>query len=156
MQPDEQQFHDLVHRHRDLIWRLCRTYRLGAAWETEDAFHEVLCALWQGRGSFNARCTEATWVYRVATNTLVSLTRRIGNQPSPRADGLWEPAVHEEGFRDLVQLVETLPEPDYTIVRAHAEGFSYREIADITNLSTGAVSMRLTRALRKLRKQYDQ
>ena len=156
MQPDEKTFRDLVHRHRDMIWRLCRTYRLGAAWETEDAFHEVLCALWQGMDSYAGRSSEQTWVYRVATNTLISLTRRISNQPSAPPPEQWNPSGSDEGLHDLVQLIETLPEPDYTIVRAHAEGFNYKEIAKITKLSAGAVGMRLTRALHKLRKQLGE
>ena len=156
MQPDEKAFRDLIHRHSDMLWRLCRTYRLGAAWEPEDAFHEVLCALWQGMDSFDGRSSEQTWVYRVANNTLVSLARRIGNQPSALPPEGWEPTGSDEGLRDLMQLVETLPEPDYTIVRAHAEGFNYKEIAKITKLSVGAVAMRLMRSLRRLRKMYDQ
>ncbi len=39
---------------------------------------------------------------------------------------------------------------------AHAQGYGYKDIAKITGLSIAAVSMRLTRALRKLRKLYNQ
>ena len=53
-------------------------------------------------------------------------------------------------------MIEAVPEPDRTIIKAHAQGYGYAEIAKITGLSVAAVSMRLTRALRKLRKQYNQ
>ena len=156
MQADEKAFRELIGRQRDLIWALCRTYRLGAAWDTEDAFHEVLVALWQGFGSYGGRSSERTWVYRVAVNTLNSLLRRRGNQPAPEMPEGYDSVAAGDDYPDLAHLIEALPEPDYTIVRAHVEGYSYAEIGRICGLSVGAVSMRLVRVLRKLRKQYNQ
>ena len=156
MEPDEKTFKELIHRHRDLIWSVCRSYRLSAAWTTEDAFHEVLCALWQGYSGFDGRSAERTWVYRVATNTMISLVRKTGNQPTAPPPPQREPSYRDDDYRDLVEMIAALPEPDHTIVMAHLQGFSYAETAKATGLSVGAVSMRLTRALHKLRKQYKQ
>lgn len=156
MEGKEKAFKEMVHRERDAIWRICSCYRLGAAWEVEDAFNEVLCALWKGMESYDGRSRERTWVTRVAVNTLNSLLRRRGNQPSPPVERVAERSYSDEGYADLVQLIETLQEPDYTIVMAHLSGYDYKEIAQITGLTIGAVSMRLTRAKRRLRKQYNQ
>ena len=52
MELDEKSFKELIHRQRDLIWRVCSGYRLRAAWTMEDAFHEVLCELWRGYGEY--------------------------------------------------------------------------------------------------------
>ena len=64
MELDEKSFKELIHRQRDLIWRVCSGYRLSAAWTTEDAFHEVLCELWRGyhrlRGTIPAIATAIT------------------------------------------------------------------------------------------------
>lgn len=113
MEPNEQQFLELVHRHRDLIWRVCSGFRLSAAWTTEDAFHEVLCDLWRGYGSFNHRSSESTWVYRVATNTLISLYRKTGNQPTAAPMPAADPGYRDDDYRDLVQMIDALPEPGY-------------------------------------------
>ena len=156
MELNEKRFKDLVHRQRNLIWQVCATYRLSAAWTTEDAFHEVLVALWQGYGSFDGRSSERTWVFRVATNTMISLTRKFGNQPTSPAPPQREPSYRDDDYRDLVEMIDAVPEPDHTIIMAHLGGFSYAEIAKTTGLSVGAVSVRLSRALRKLRKQYNQ
>lgn len=155
MELDEKRFKDLIHRQRDLIWRVCSSYRLSAAWTTEDAFHEVLCDLWRGIGSFDQRSNESTWVYRVANNTMISLVRKMSNQPAPPLPDRYEQAYSDD-YRDLVELIEATPEPDRTIIKAHSQGYGYKEIAKITGLSIAAVSMRLTRALRKLRKLYNQ
>ena len=156
MELDERTFKELVHRHRDLIWSICSSYRLSAAWTTEDAFHEVLCDLWRGYASFDHRSSERTWVFRVATNTMISLTRKIGNQPTAQAGECFEPSYKDDDYRDLVELIEATPEPDRTIIKAHAQGFSHAEIAKITGLTVAAVSVRLSRALRKLRKLFNQ
>ncbi|MBQ8702809.1 MAG: sigma-70 family RNA polymerase sigma factor [Bacteroidales bacterium] len=156
MEPDEKLFRDIIHRHRDLIWSVCSSYRLSAAWTTEDAFHEVLCDLWRGLGDFDRRSSERTWIFRVATNTMVSLTRKTSNRPTAPPPERHDPGYRDDDYRDLVELIEATADPDRTIVKAHAQGFSYAEIAKITGLSVAAVSMRLTRALRKLRKQYIQ
>ena len=156
MELDERTFRELIHRHRDLIWSICKSYHLSAAWTTEDAFHEVLCDLWRGWGSFDCRCSERTWIFRVATNTMISLTRISANQPTAQTADYHEPSYKDDDYRDLVEMIEATTEPDRTIIKAHAQGFSYAEIAKITGLTVAAVSMRLTRALRKLRKQFNQ
>ena len=156
MEQEERLFNELIHRQRDLIWRVCSSYRLSAAWTTEDAFHEVRGDLWRGYGAFDRRSSESTWVYRVAVNTMNSLVRKKGNQPIPPPPEGREPGYRDDDYRDLVELIEDTPEPDRTIIKAHTQGYGYKEIAKITGLSIAAVSMRLTRALRKLRKLYNQ
>ena len=156
MELDERTFKELIHRNRDLIWSICKSYQLSAAWTTEDAFHEVLCDLWLGFGSFDERSSERTWIFRVATNTMISLTRKTANQPTIQATEYQEPSYNDENYHDLVEMIDATTEPDRTIIKAHVQGFGYAEISKITGLSIGAVSMRLTRALRKLRKQYNQ
>ena len=74
-------FDALVKRHRDLIWHVCADYSLSAAWEVQDAVQEVLCVLWRDFETFSGRSSERTWVYRVASNTMISLKRRQNNVP---------------------------------------------------------------------------
>ena len=156
MELDEKTFKDLIHRQRDVIWQVCSSYRLSAAWTTDDAFHEVLCNLWRGYATFDRRSSESTWVYRVAVNTMNSLARKMGTRPpAPPPEG-HDPGFRDDDYRDLVELIDATPEPDRTIIKAHSQGYSYKEMAQITGLSIAAVSMRLTRALRKLRKLYNQ
>ncbi|MBR1835214.1 MAG: sigma-70 family RNA polymerase sigma factor [Bacteroidales bacterium] len=156
MELDERTFKELIHRHRDMIWSICKRYRLSPAWTTEDAFHEVLCDLWRGFENFDKRSSERTWIFRVATNTMISLTRKTANKPANQTTAFPEPSYNDENYHDLVEIINATTEPDRTIINAHVQGFSYAEIAKITGLTIGAVSMRLTRALRKIRKQYNQ
>ncbi|MBR6898951.1 MAG: sigma-70 family RNA polymerase sigma factor [Bacteroidales bacterium] len=155
---DERAFRELVRRQRDLIWQVCRSYRFSAAWEPQDAFHEVLMVLWHDYSTFDGRSSERTWVYRVAVNTLVSLKRRIGNQPTVDAPAMPDPSTDPDGDERrhyLRQLIDTLDERDHSIVMAHLHGFSNIEIARMTGLTAAHVSVLLTRIKRKLRKLYE-
>ena len=75
----EETFKSLIHRHKDLIWSVCRHYQLIAAWQIEDCFNGVLSALWQGYEGYDGRSSERTWVFRVANNTMISIARRCNN-----------------------------------------------------------------------------
>lgn len=155
METDECEFKEKVRRHRDMIWSVCKRYRLSAAWQTEDAFNEVLCALWQSYATFDGRSSERTWVFRIANNTMISLARRINNQQSALSTHQ-ESAYSDENKFHVADLIEHLDEPDRTIVRSWLYGFKHSETARIVGLHTGAVSMRLSRTLKKLRKLYKQ
>lgn len=153
-------FRGLLDRQRDTIWSVCRSFSLSAAWEPEDAFQEVLCTLWRDMDDFQGRSSERTWVYRVATTTLLMLKRKQSNQPQPSAEALPSDAVGdagvEGGYSLLMQMIESLDEPDAQIVTAHLHGFSQIEIARMTGLSLPTVARRMARAKKWLKNQYQE
>ena len=60
-----------------------------------------------------------------------------------------------DSYQQLQQLIEALPEESSVVIRAFLDGFSYKEIAEMTNSSVGAVAMRIARLKRKLKKMYE-
>lgn len=156
----ETAFRGLLDRQRDIIWTVCRTYSLSAAWETEDAFQEVLCVLWRDFDSFEGRSSERTWVYRVATTTLLMLKRKRTNHPQSSTDGLPEETVSHSSnngeYSYLLQMIESMNERDSQIVMAHLHGFSQTEIAAMTGYSLPTVARRMAKAKKWLRKQYNE
>ena len=69
-------FNALVLRHKAMIWHICSDYNVGKVWKTEDCMQEVLISLWKSFGTFEGRSSEKTWVWRVATNTMLMLRRK--------------------------------------------------------------------------------
>lgn len=154
------EFNALVLRHKTMLWHICSDYSLGRAWNIEDCMQEVLISLWRSFGAFEGRSSEKTWVWRVATNTMLMLRRK--DVRSPQTESIETASVSEKGdepsdesYQQLQQLIDTLPEESGTIIRAFLDGFSYKEIADMTDSSVGAVAMRIARTKRKLKQMYE-
>ena len=153
-------FNALVLRHKTMIWHICSDYGLGKAWNVEDCIQEVMVNLWRDFDKFEGRSSEKTWVWRVATNTMLMLKRK--EVRSPQTDSIDTEGVEKkdnepsnENYQQLQQLIETLPEDSGTVIRAFLDGFSYKEIADMTGSSVGAVAMRIARTKRKLKRMYE-
>lgn len=159
-EPSHAEFNALILRHKAMIWHICSDYKLGNAWNTEDCVQEVIVNLWRSFNGFEGRSSEKTWVWRVATNTMLMLRRKDVRSPQTESIEM-ESAENKseepgnDSFQQLQQLIEALPEESGIIIRAFLDGFSYKEIAEMTNSSVGAVAMRIARLKRKLRIMYE-
>ena len=155
----EEAFHAMLLRNKAMLWHICSDYSLGRAWHIEDCMQEVILYLWRDYGQFKGRSSEKTWVYRVATNTMLMLRRKDNRSPDtetfdPRENNL-ATETGDENYNQMLQLIDALPEKDMVVVRAHLDGFSYQEIATMTHSTQGAVAMRIARAKDKLKRMYQ-
>ena len=153
-------FDAMLLRNKAMLWHICSDYKLGKSWSLEDCLQEVMISLWRSWNSFEGRSSEKTWVWRVATNTMLMLRRKSDRTLATESmdDGMRnEPvsATNDDSLRQLNQLIDTLPEKEGTVIRAALDGFSYKEIADMTGSSVGAVAMRIARTKRKLKLMYE-
>lgn len=153
-------FDAMLLRNKTMLWHICTDYNLGKDYSPEDCMQEVMISLWRSYGTFEGRSSEKTWVWRVATNTMLMLRRKTErtlatetlNEDDESAN---ETDPNDEKVRQLNQLIDTLPEENATIVRAFLDGFSYKEIADMTGSSVGAVAMRIARSKHRLKQMYE-
>ena len=154
------EFNALILRHKAMIWHICSDYRLGSAWNTEDCVQEVIMNLWRSFKSFEGRSSEKTWVWRVATNTMLMLRRKDVSSPQTEpieteSEDTKDDGPSNDSYQQLQQLIETLPEESGVVIRAFLDGFSYKEIAEMTDSTVGATAMRIVRLKRKLRIMYE-
>jgi RNA polymerase sigma-70 factor (ECF subfamily) len=154
-------FNAMLLRNKALIWHICSDYSLGKAWHVEDCMQEVIVSLWRYFETFEGRSSERTWIYRVATNTMLMLRRKDNKSPiTERIDNQKEInnlsyEGQDENYQQLLQFINELPEENSMIIRAHLDGFSYQEIAAMTNLTESAVAMRIVRIKKQLKEMYD-
>ena len=66
-----------VEEHRGLLFRVVRASEHSPD-EQADLFQEILIQLWKSMSSFEGRCKETTWIYRVALNTARAWRRFVG------------------------------------------------------------------------------
>lgn len=160
-------FNQLVMAHQGLVYNVA--YRImgngdAAADATQDAFLKAFKSIKQYHGG-----AFKSWLMRIVTNTCYDQLRYQKRRPA-------EPLENEAGeieyaaqvvdiaeqpedvairheLNDMLQIaIDKLP-PDQRLVLilSDMEGFSYQEIATITEVSLGTVKSRLNRARVKLR-----
>jgi RNA polymerase sigma-70 factor (ECF subfamily) len=114
---DEAAFAGLVAPYRRELHVHC--YRmLGSFDDAEDAVQETLLAAWRGLASFQGRASVRTWLYKVATNTCLNVTRNASRRPQ-MADQLPASAPAPTGSTEVAWLqpypdllLEELPDPE--------------------------------------------
>jgi RNA polymerase sigma-70 factor (ECF subfamily) len=148
---------------RDRLLRYVISFGLPVQ-DGEDIVQEVFLALFrhlqQGRSRSNLRA----WTFRVAHNQ--ALKRRGQERIAPQqfldegsplahlaADANPNPeeqAAGNQRRRRVLAVVSALPEQDRRCLILRAEGLRYREIAEVLDISLGAVSLSLERSLARL------
>lgn len=124
----------------------------------QETFLALFCHLRSGKPRQNLRA----WLFRVAHNLALKQSSRTRNRratgpieaaadnhlaPGPNPEEILADRQRRQGLQAVFR---ALPERERYCLHLRAEGLRYREIAQILNMSLGAVSVALTRSLAKL------
>ena len=157
---DQLAFQRLVERHQTRLFSLVRHYTRNAV-EIEDLVQETLLKAYARLASFQSQSSFYTWLYRIATNTILDWLKRQGRNPvqsvedievsmsaSPRAVMRPDARLAQEEIARITQeILAELPEIFRTVlVLREFEDLAYQEIADVLGISIGTVESRLFRA----------
>ena len=161
---DLDSFNQLVERYQGRVYNL--TLRmLGTPQDAEDVTQETFVLAWKAIHSFKGG-TFRTWLFRIASNACTDLLRSRQRRKADSSDSLSaeynslpsstespeEYILREELSRLINQNLLSLPEERrLVLILADLQGFSYEEIAQITNSSIGTVKSRLSRGRANLR-----
>jgi RNA polymerase sigma-70 factor (ECF subfamily) len=130
--------------------------------DAEDVVQESFLSLFRHLELGRPRTNLHGWLFRVAHN--LALKRRAANRvseeklmdetvlnrvPCPAANAEEALAFHQSQRR-LRAVFDALPEKERRCLFLRAEGLKYREIASIQNISLGAVSISISRALARM------
>jgi RNA polymerase sigma-70 factor (ECF subfamily) len=133
----------------------------------EEVLQEVFLSLFQHLDRGKSRDNLRGWLFRVAHNLALKRryrTRRelearavagaedlaIDPQPSPE-----DRMANRQTRERLLAVVDALPEQDRRCLFLRAEGLRYREIAEILDMSLGAVSLSLSRSLGRIARSAE-
>ncbi|MGH9067799.1 MAG: sigma-70 family RNA polymerase sigma factor [Acidimicrobiales bacterium] len=143
--------------------------------DAEDLVQDTYLKAYRAFGGFQEGTNLKAWLYRILTNTYINayrarrrrpeqsdiedvedlyLYRRLGGLEGAAAGRSAEDEVLDHFTDDVVKAaVESLPDQfRIAVLLADVEGFSYKEIADITEVPIGTVMSRLHRGRRALQK----
>lgn len=154
-QTKEELFCDVVHAHRNIIYKVCYIYAPKGM--IEDYYQEVLINLWQSFDQFEGRSKRSTWIYRVALYTCISFIRR----KEPASISLTfdlstdEDSSLKEQLEELRSIISRLGHIDRALIVLWLEGYAYDEIAEITGLTRSNVAVKLMRAKDKIKEMFN-
>jgi RNA polymerase sigma-70 factor (ECF subfamily) len=143
--------------------------------DAEDLVQETFLKAYRAFGSFQEGTNLKAWLYRILTNTFINSYRAAKRRPEKadvediedlylykRLNELAAPGVGRSAEEELLEritddevkrAIESLPEAfRIAVLLADVEGFSYKEIADITEVPIGTVMSRIHRGRRALQK----
>jgi RNA polymerase sigma-70 factor, ECF subfamily len=140
--------------------------------DAEDLIQETFLRAYRGFHQFEEGTNLKAWLYRILTNTFINSYRKKQREPQTISDDEVEDwylysKMAERGAEPSAEtaVIESLPDEDVqaaladlpeqfriSVMLADVEGFSYKEIADITDVPIGTVMSRLHRGRKALEK----
>jgi len=171
---DQAAFSDLAMEYMPALYTAALRMTRNPA-DAEDLVQETYLKAYRAFGSFELGTNLKAWLYRILTNTYINtyrakkrrpeiadvediedlyLYRRLSGDQTP---GLGRSAEEEalERFTDtdVKEAIESLPDTfRMAVLLADVEGFSYKEIAEITDVPIGTVMSRIHRGRKALQK----
>lgn len=137
---------------------------LGNHEDAQDAVQEILVRLLRSLPTYVEKARFSTWLYRLASNTIVDFRRRHGRAADTLTLDQQEPVASDENDPDaacsrsaraglIATAMQALPEPQRMLLALRdQEGLSNQEVADILGIEVGTLKARLHRARSSLRK----
>jgi RNA polymerase sigma-70 factor, ECF subfamily len=137
---------------------------VGAREEAEDVVHDAFVAVWRKIDRFDpTRGSLRAWLMTIVRNRGVDRLRArrpsldiedaderslLRSGPNPT----WEAVIERTSVDELRSAISTLPpEQRRAIELAYFEGYTYRQVAELTGVPAGTANGRMRLALSKLR-----
>ena len=158
-----QQFLAALNENKGLIFKIAVIYS-NSIDDRNDLVQEITYQLWKSFDTFEKKSSLATWMYRVALNTAITLFRK--KTKSPQTDELMD--FHQRAFMEddgekqqqislLYKVIKMLPNVERAIVMMYLDDIPYREIAEnlgITEVNARVKMNRLKKTLKELMLQH--
>lgn len=154
------QFHELLERHRKIVFKVANTYSRDAH-DRADLAQEIAMQLWRAFPSWDGQRPFSTWMYRIALNVAISFVRSeslsarhsepldlelhdtVGNDD--------DAAEQDERVRVLQRFTAGLDPLNRALLLLYLDEHSHREIADVLGITETNVATRIGRLKQRLR-----
>jgi RNA polymerase sigma-70 factor (ECF subfamily) len=166
-------FEQLIHRHKNKVFAYISLYIRDKALVEDifqDTFLKVIQSVKAGRYSDNGKFL--SWVMRIAHNLIIDHFRRLKqvntisndnyesdlfNSKSLAEDNVEDNMIKKQIHKDVRNIINNLPDDQReVIILRHYSGLSFKEIAEITDVSINTALGRMRYALINMRKIMEE
>ena len=143
--------------------------------DAEDLVQETYLRAFRFIDKFEPGTNLKAWLFKILTNTFINQYRKAARQPQvgyleddeefylyrkvsepgspPLSESAEEAALNQLGQQQIIEAIDRLPDPyRVAIVLVDIEGFSYKEIAEMTRVKVGTVMSRIARGRKMLQR----
>ena len=175
LQGDKDKFRMLVEQYQQMVFRTCMGF-LHNKDDADDLTQDVFIRAYQSISRFKGDSAFSTWLYRITVNASLNKIRmsplkmifqrlenisggineKERNQLLSNEEDPENILIRKEHFEWVQRALDTLPENQRTaIVLSKYDDFSQKEIAEIMDITEGAVEALLQRAKKNLREKLS-
>lgn len=172
---DKEKFRLLVEKYKQLVFRTCMGF-VHDKDDADDLTQEVFIQAYQSLSKFKKESAFSTWLYRIAVNASLNKIRKesgrsflqriesmfsgeIKNDPPFSSSDLDNPEnifIRQEHSHWIQKALDSLPENQRTaIILSRYDDLPQKEVAEIMNITEGAVEALLQRAKKNLREKLS-
>ena len=124
-----------------------------------DVIHDVFMAYYFVLNDKKVIKDEKNWLIRCTINKGVDFLRKnkkiVSNETVAKSDNTLQTIDSQLDLISISNLISKLDAKDQSLVVLYSEGYSYKEIAEITGINFNSVGKTLSRILEKLRRDYE-
>lgn len=154
---DPDAFKELYYRYFKQLYRYAY-YRLYAVETTRDLIQDLFSRVWSNRKNLDPKKPIKAYLYRSLTNIIINHSNlesskntsysKLDEETSGREDELDQQIDIQSAINELPENLKSV----YLLSRV--EGYKYKEISKILQISVKAVEKRMSKALTLLRKRF--
>ena len=124
-----------------------------------DVVHDVFMAYYFVLDDKKVIKDAKNWLIRCTINKGVDFLRKnkkiVSDETAAKSDNALQTVDSQLDLMSLSNLISKLDAKDQSLVVLYSEGYSYKEIAEITGINFNSVGKTLSRILEKLRRGYE-
>lgn len=158
-QPDV--FLSVIQANKGIIYKVANSYCRDEE-NRKDLVQEIIVQLWKSFSHYNDQYRYSTWMYRIALNVAISFYRKENRRKqisNPLSHGVLVLVDSfdetKEDIRFLQQFISELNELDKALMLLYLEEKSYREIAEIIDISATNVATKIGRIKGRLKQKFS-
>jgi RNA polymerase sigma-70 factor, ECF subfamily len=157
-------FHEWLDGYRVLLFKVIKSYAFSTE-DQNDLFQEVCLQVYRSVPNFKRKSSVSTWLYRIVLNTAIkwSAKERKYVDEHQQIEAMTNLLIAGEESKDervawLYTAIRKLDEIDRSLTLLLLDGYSYREIAEMTGISENNICVKIHRIKKQLitqSKQYE-